>query len=238
MTTITEHDGSRPNPPLLGALAYLVMNLPIGIAAFVFVVTTMSVGVSLVIVWVGLAVLAVALLGMRGMATLERLRVHAMLRTYVASPYRPPGERSRWLGRVKDPATWKDLAYLVLMLPVGIAEFTIMVTFWSVGPYLALLPLYWHWMPGDWRAVVWDHPVVVVDSWLDTLPFAGLGVLVVALAIIVTKGLGTLHAQYARAMLGPSPRRISKLEGLSTAGAIDWSNEWPKSGADYRPVTR
>ena len=36
-----------------------------------------------------------------------------------------------------------------------------------------------------------------------------------------------LHARYARAMLGPSERRISKLEKLSTAGAIDWSDEWP-----------
>ncbi|MCA1655361.1 MAG: hypothetical protein LC635_02685, partial [Pseudonocardiaceae bacterium] len=73
-----------------------------------------------------------------------------------------------------------------------------------------------------------------------TLPFAGLGVLLLALAIIVTKGLGTLHARFARAMLGLSPRRISKLEGLSTAGAIDWSTEWPPDTATprYRPVSR
>lgn len=238
MTTTTERDGSRPNPPLLGALAYLVMNLPVGIASFVFVVTTMSLGVSTVVIWVGLAVLAVAVLGMRGMAALERLRVRAMLGTYVATPYRPVGEKSRWLGRVKDPATWKDMVYLILMLPVGIAEFTITVTLWSVALYLTLLPLYWNWIPSDWQLVLWDQPVVTIDSWLGTMPFAGLGLMVLALSIIVTKGLGTLHALYARAMLGPSERRISKLEGLSTAGAIDWSNEWPKNSMDYRPVTR
>jgi hypothetical protein len=238
-TATTERDGSRPNPPLLGALAYLVMNLPIGIASFTFVVTTMAVGVSTVVIWVGLAVLALAVLGMRGMTTLERLRVHAMLGTYVATPYRPAGEKSRWLSRVKDPATWKDMVYLVLMLPVGIAEFTIMVVLWSVSLYLTLLPLYWNWIPSDWQLVMWDHPVVNIDSWLGTLPFAGLGLLVLALSIIVTKGLGTLHAVYARAMLGPSERHIAKLEGLSTAGAIDWSNEWPSTTAmNYRPVTR
>jgi hypothetical protein len=238
MTTTTERDGSRPNPPLLGALAYLVMNLPIGIASFVFVVTTVSVGVSTVIIWVGLAVLAVAVLAMRGMATLERLRVRTMLGTYVASPYRPAGKKSRWLSRVKDPATWKDMVYLVLMLPVGIAEFTITVVLWAVALYLTLLPLYWNWIPDDWQLVLWNHQVVSIDSWLGTLPFAGLGVLMLAMAIIVTRGLGTLHAVYARAMLGPSERRIAKLEGLSTAGAIDWSNEWPANGVDYRPVTR
>lgn len=238
MTTITERDGTRPNPPLLGALAYLVMNLPIGIASFVFVVTTMAVGVGTIVIWVGLAVLAVAALGMRGMATLERLRVRTMLGTYVASPYRRTSEKSRWLSRIKDPATWKDMVYLVLMLPVGIAEFTIMVTLWSVSLYLTLLPLYWHWVPDDWQMVMWDHHVFNVDSWLGTLPFAGLGMLVLALTVIVTKGLGTLHAVYARAMLGPSERHIAKLEGLSTAGAIDWSNEWPANTTTYRPVTR
>lgn len=238
-TATTERDGSRPNPPLLGALAYLVMNLPIGIASFTFVVTTMAVGVSTVIIWVGLAVLAVAVLAMRGMAALERLRVHTMLGTYVASPYRPAGDKSRWLSRVKDPATWKDMVYLVLMLPLGIAEFTIMVVLWSVSLYLTLLPAYWTWLPNDWQIVLWDNNALVnVDSWLGTLPFAGLGVLLLAVSIIVTKGLGTLHAVYARAMLGPSERHIAKLEGLSTAGAIDWSKEWPSSSVNYGPVTR
>ncbi len=239
MTTTTERDGSQPNPALLGALAYLVMNLPVGIASFVFVVTTVSVGVSTVIIWVGLAVLAAAVFGMRGMASLERLRVHAMLGTYVASPYRPAPDKGRWLSRVKDPATYKDMAYLLLMLPIGIAEFTISVVLWSVGLDLAFLPAYWSWVPDEWQMVLWNHQVVSVDSWLGTLPFAGLGVLVLAFAAIVTKGLGTLHARYARAMLGPSQRRISKLEGLSTAGAIDWTTEWPATSTmTYGSVSR
>lgn len=240
MTTTTERDGTRPNPPLLGSLAYLVMNLPIGVASFTFVVTTMAVGVSTAIVWVGVAVLVLAMLGMRGMTTLERLRVHTMLGTYVASPYRPTPARSRWLARVKDPATWKDMVYLLLMLPLGIAEFVVMIVLWTVSLYLTVLPIYWTWIPDDWHMVLWDQQVLNVDSWLGTLPFAGLGVLLLAFATIATKALGTLHARYARAMLGPSRRRIAKLDGLSTAGAIDWSTEWPNttSTMNYRPVSR
>jgi hypothetical protein len=238
--TTTDRDGTRPNPPLLGSLAYLAMNLPIGIGSFVFVVTAMSVGVSTLIIWVGLAVLAVAALVMRGLASLERLRVHAMLGTYIASPYRPLPDKGRWMSRVKDPATWKDMAYLVLMLPLGIAEFTVVVVAWSVSLYLTFLPLLWHWVPSDWDLVVDKHPLWDIDSWVGTLPFAGLGVLLLALAIIVTNALGTAHAVYARAMLGPSQRRIAKLEGLSTAGAIDWSNEWPTntSATTYGSVSR
>jgi len=238
--TTTHRDGTRPNPPLLGSLAYLVMNLPIGIFSFVFVVTTMSLGVSTLIIWVGLAVLAFAFLGMRGLTSLERLRVHAMLGTYIASPYRPLPGKGRWGARIKDPATWKDLAYLVLMLPVSIAEFTIVVVLWSLSLYLTFLPVYWEWMPSDWHVVVWDRPLWSIDSWWGTLPFSGLGILILAAAVIVTNALGTLHAVYARAMLGPSERRIAKLEGLSTAGAIDWSNEWPQGTASmtYGSVSR
>lgn len=238
--TTSHRDGTRPNPPLLGSLAFLAMNLPIGIGSFVFVVTTMSLGVSTVIIWVGLAVLALAMMVMRGLAGLERLRVHALLGTYIASPYRPVPEKGRWLSRIKDPATWKDMAYLVLMLPIGIAEFVIVVVMWSASLYLALLPLYWSWLPGDWHAEVWNHSFVSLDSWWSTLPFAGLGVLLLALTIIVTNALGTAHAVYARAMLGPSPRRIEKLAGLSTAGAIDWSDAWPPNTASmtYGSVSR
>jgi hypothetical protein len=88
--------------------------------------------------------------------------------------------------------------------------------------------------------VLWDRAFFAPESWVGTLPFAGLGVLFLALAVIVTNALGTAHAVYARAMLGPNQRRISKLEGLSTAGAIDWTDAWPPNPAPmtYGPVSR
>lgn len=234
MATTTERDGTRPNPPLWGSLAYLLMNLPLGIAGFVFVVTTMSVGVSTVIIWVGLGVLALAVLVWRGAARLERLRVHAMLGTYVAEPYRPlPDGAGRMIARFKDPATWKDMAYFALLLPVGIAEFVISLVTWSVGIYLTLLPLYWGVMSDDWEMVLWNHNVFDPDSWIATLPWSAVGVLVLAVSIVTTKGLGTLHARYARAMLGPNPRRVSRMEQLNTAGAIDWN-----SPVNFGQVTR
>src|SRR5262245_54340294 len=128
---ITERDGTNPNPPVLGSLAYLVLNLPVGIASFVFLVTTVSVGVSTAIIWVGVPVLMVSLLMWRGAARLERRRVHTMLRAYIATPYRPlPESKNRWKTRLKDVATWKDFTYFVLLGPIGVAEFSLMVTLW------------------------------------------------------------------------------------------------------------
>ncbi|MCT2588212.1 sensor domain-containing protein [Actinophytocola gossypii] len=221
----TDRDGTQPDPPLWGSLAYLVLNLPIGIASFVFVVTMTSVGLSTVVIWVGLVVLAVAAVVWRGAAQLERMRVHAMLGTYVATPYRPlpDGVTKRVGARFKDPATYKDMAYHLLLLPIGVAEFTIMVTTWATSLWLVLMPVYYPWLPGDWHPVTWDGGAFDVDSWFETLPWAAAGLLVLAVTLTLTKVLGRAHARYARAVLGPSQQRIDRLAKLDTAGAIDWN---------------
>ena len=221
---VTERDGSRPNPPVLGSLAYLLLNLPVGIAGFVFVVTTVSVGVSTAIIWVGVPVLALAMLVWRGGARLERQRVHAMLRTYVALPYRPlpEGLSGQWRTRVRDAATWKDMAYFVLLLPIGVAEFTLMVSFWSVSLWLLLLPLYFGFLPADWYPEVWGHPLGSVDSAFEALPWAALGAILLAMTVVMTKGLGSLHARYARAMLGPSRRRVDAFDPSAVPAGVDF----------------
>ena len=54
-----------------------------------------------------------------------------MLDVRIADPYRTPISVTR-LGRVRDrlvdPATWKDLAYLLLLMPLGIASFLVVVS--------------------------------------------------------------------------------------------------------------
>lgn len=220
---VTESDGTRPNPPVLGSLAYLVLNLPVGIAGFVFVVTTMSVGLGTAIIWVGVPVLALAMLIWRGGARLERRRVHALLRTYIATPYRPlpEGLSAQWRTRVKDGATWKAMAYFVLLLPIGVAEFALMVSSWSASLWLLFLPVYFGFLPADWYPVAWDTPIGQVDSTWEALPWAALGAILLAMTIAMTKALGGLHARYARAMLGPSRRRVDALGRPAPAAATD-----------------
>ncbi|SDD89077.1 sensor domain-containing protein [Actinokineospora iranica] len=204
MTTI-HSDGRRPSPPIFGALGYLLMNLPVGIAGFVALVTLFSVGVGTAVVWVGLPVLAVAIVLARGAARVERARVHAMLGAYIASPYAPLPAKGQWKARVKEGATWRDVGYFLLLFPIGVAEFVLMVTFWSVSLSLLLLPVYYRFLPtGSWRLWDWERPVLVVDSVFEALPFAALGLLVLAVSVVLTRGLASAHAVFARALLGPS----------------------------------
>jgi hypothetical protein len=220
---VTERDGTHPNPPVLGSLAYLVLNLPVGIASFVFVVTMLSVGASTAIIWVGVPVLAIAMLAWRGGARLERRRVHAMLRTYIATPYRPvpEGRSGRWKTRIKDRATWKDLTYFVLLGPIGTAEFTLMVTFWSASLWLLFLPVWFGFFPHDWYPEVWGHVLGSVDTTWEALPWAAVGAVLLAVTIAMTRVLGAVHARFARAMLGPSGRQVDALQRTKSP-ATDW----------------
>ncbi|TNC21420.1 sensor domain-containing protein [Amycolatopsis alkalitolerans] len=205
-------DGTRPHPSVAGSLGYLLLNFPVGLAGFVAVVTLAPVGLSTAIVWLGVPVLAVLILGTRAAARFERARAHALLGTYVASPYRPLpaiGWRARWRARLLDGATWRDLGYFVVLFPIGTAEFVVLVTCWSVGLGLTTLPTYVGYLPEGT-----DLGLVRITSAVQALPWAVAGVLVLALSVVLTRELGAVHARFARLALGPGPRarRLAETE--------------------------
>ncbi|HKS46842.1 MAG TPA: sensor domain-containing protein [Amycolatopsis sp.] len=212
-----ERDGRNPQPPVGGSLLYLMMNLPLGIASFTALVTLVLLGLGTVIVWVGVPVLALLFLGLRGAARAERERVHSLLGAYVATPYRPlpeSGQKARWKAQLTDAATYRDFTYFLLLLPLGITEFILLVTSWSVALGLVTLPISVRYVPGGaYYFPSKDVRWFVVDSTLDALPWAALGVLFVAVAVALTRVLGGLHARFARLVLGPGPRARRLAEG-------------------------
>ncbi|WP_198010100.1 sensor domain-containing protein, partial [Saccharomonospora halophila] len=68
------HLDDRPpvRPRVAGAVAFTLLSLPAGLVSFVALVTLTAAGAPTVLVWVGVPVLAVALLVTRGGARLER----------------------------------------------------------------------------------------------------------------------------------------------------------------------
>ncbi len=162
------------------AAAYLVASMAVGIFWFVVLVSGISVGLSLVIIWVGLPILALTMLAWRGGAWLERRWVGLALGARIPEPYRPlptGGLLARWLAMAADPATWKDFAYLVLLFPLGIAWFG-------------------------------DRPNVVLDTLPEALAAAVLGLLLCLVAAWATRGMAVAHAAIAQGLLGPSPAQL------------------------------
>jgi len=122
--------------------AYLLLDLPLGVAWFTLVVTGLSVGAGvLVLMFIGVAVVALTLVSMRLVSAVERGRARLLLDVDVPDPFVPLRWQGTWKDRAKmifaDRTSWKAMAYSLLMLPVGILTFTLAVTLWSVALSMA-----------------------------------------------------------------------------------------------------
>jgi hypothetical protein len=206
----------RRDPPFGGSVVFLLMNLPLGVAAFVLLTSFAAAGLGTAVVWVGVGLLALLVLAVRGGARMERARVYALLDRYIDLPYLPlpVGKQGlRWKARLKDLSTWRDLLYFFVLFPLGLVEFVLVTTFWSTSLALAGLPIYFRWLPGGAYYFPSDElRWLTVDSTVEALPWAALGVLFIALSVALTKALAGMHARLANALLGPTVAQRRRME--------------------------
>src|SRR5262245_23124136 len=204
---------------------HLLLNLPIGIATFTIVVTGFALGFSLLITLIGIPILFALLYVSRAMGTFERVRAALLLDAEVARPYRADPPKDTWwrvhLSRATDPATWIEMGYHLLLLPIGTITFTILVTFWTLGLTLVLVPLFGWWLPNgvhvfdSWITLsVSDSPLTIqlgdatsTAHWIIDTPFEyaiiiALGLLVLFLTPWVTRGVAHVNRAIVRGMLG------------------------------------
>ncbi|MEU5659318.1 sensor domain-containing protein [Streptomyces sp. NPDC047737] len=147
-------DDDRPPPARFAfdrwtwkEIAYLLANLPMAIAGFVYTVFLIGVGAGLSVTVIGLPLLALGLQGARGLGRAERGRARAMLGLRIEEPSpMPRGRRTGgffawlWAG-LKDPVGWRALLYSFMRLPWGVATFAVtlasLFVLWPVLPYIA-----------------------------------------------------------------------------------------------------
>ena len=189
--------------------AYLLIDLPVGVAGFTFVVTGLSLGAGLLITLVGIPILVLTLLGCRGAAWLE-LRRARLLSLDLPDP--PPLDRTgSFLRRASRPLVdgvgWRAAAYFVLMLPVGIVTFTVAITIWATALGLLTLPA-WAWSvphggPQFGNAYYWNKP------WQLALAVLA-GAILTLLAPWVVRALAACDRGLVRGLLGTSRRTLEQ----------------------------
>jgi signal transduction histidine kinase len=195
-------DGMR-KPNALAAGFYLLTNLVTGIFWFTLSAVLIVVGFATSVLWVGLPILWLAMNVVRGGATMERAWVRAALRTDVPSPYRekPAGTLwQRWKHQFTDPATWRDLGYLALLLPAGALEFAAVVAMIAVVGAFVAVPF---WI-GEAPFAIVVGEFWTIDSFFSALPLTAIGLALIPFALMGVRALGSLHGRMARAMLGPT----------------------------------
>ncbi|MBT8166380.1 MAG: sensor domain-containing protein [Acidimicrobiia bacterium] len=205
---------------------YLLLGLPLGIFYFVFLVTSLSLGVGLVIIWVGVPILFGAVLIWRGLGAVERGLVGGLLGEDIDPPQKPTIEGTSYAKKAKavlaDSYTWRSFAWLLLRFPLGIAGFVLTVVLLSVSIGLLFAPVT---LAVDDVAVTVDSSRIVIDDgavvvetgdvdlgWVEDIPvwtawlLPVLGVFALAGSAHAISGFGRLHGLMARPLLGPSER--------------------------------
>ena len=207
----------------LTATIYLLLSMFVGLTWHVILAVGLTVGVGTLIIWVGVFVLALTLLAWRGGAWLERRWVGAMLGVHIPDPYRPLPDGSLWRrARVlaSDPATWKDLAYLVVLFPLGLIWFVVTTTVWTLALGLLTAPL-WFWVPADGAVALFengDRSYLVLDTLPEAILAGVVGAALCVAAAWVVRGMAIAHGAVALALLGPSQNQLqARVEALQTS---------------------
>jgi signal transduction histidine kinase len=197
--------------------AYVLLALPLAMLYFAVLVTGLSTGIGAAVTLVGIPVLIGTMFAWRWMAELERTLARSLLGEDVPSPYRqvPPGA---WWPRLRvrlvDPATWKDLAYLLLLFPLALFTFVVAVTLLGVALGLLAAPA-WYWSLPDGI----ELGAMNIDTIWEALAAVPVGAVLLLAALRIVNWLGALHGAFARVMLGPSsdPELEAQVVDLSTA---------------------
>ncbi|MGW7419816.1 sensor histidine kinase [Streptomyces sp. NPDC054813] len=222
--------------------AYVLLGLPIGVALFVWTVTMLSLGVGLLVTFIGIPVLAAALAGCRGFGALERARARGLLRLEVADPeplrMRKPGVMA-WIGAVlKSGTSWRHLLYAVLQFPWSMFSFVVALNFWAYGWALLTYPL-WFWVfpmyagQGGLQLYGDAHHSVYLDNPFEITVTALVGLLFTLATPWIVRALTLVDRLMVHGLLGPSKLASRVVELESDRGVVV-----DTAAADLRRIER
>jgi uncharacterized membrane protein len=189
------------------SLFFMILSLATGIIYFTFVAVGLSLSAGLAVLIIGVPFFLLFIGITRVISLAEGRLIEAMTGARMPRrPLHPDSAQGFWVrvGRMlKDRRTWSTLAYLVLMLPLGIAYFTIAIVGLAVSLSFIFAPL----VELADRIGWWGHfdNVHLNPAWLESLwvlPWMLLvGVLLLTLVMHLARGVGRLHGMFAKALL-------------------------------------
>jgi signal transduction histidine kinase len=208
------------------ATIYLVGGMLLAVPVAVVLSVGISVGLGMLPVFlVGLPILAATMLAWRRFAAWERERAALVLGAPIAPPPSPvragTGLWARLVAHVRWRTTWKELAWAVLLVPLGTLTGAAATAAWSVGVALVATPAGHLVAPDDTTLGELAWP------WLVAAPIAGVAAL--GAAALVAEGLGAAMGALARSLLGAAERDVlaARVDTLETtrAGAVESADQ-------------
>lgn len=200
----------RPRLALVGwAVPLLLLSLPAGLPLFIITV----VGLPLVGVFGAGIPLAVAGVWLtRRLTDVHRWIFARVLDVPIPRPYRRPpaaGRLRRLAAPLGDPATWRDLGWLLLDSTIGFTVYLLVISLFGGFLWYASLPLLW-WIlaqsaGADTAALVLrtDFGLWAIDSQETSFVAIPIAIALLLLALWLTPPLMRGYARLSRSLLGP-----------------------------------
>ena len=196
------------DPRTYGALFYMLLSLATGIIYFTVVTTGVSLSLGLMILIIGIPLLVLFLGLVRVLSLVEGRIVEVLLGERM--PRRPLyTQRDKgWLERIKemftDGRTWTAMLYFLLMLPLGIAYFTAVVTLLSTSLAFIVAPFGYFFTNGDHGMSFGEVDLLTDAPWLLPL-LSVVGVVLLFATLHLARGIGKLHGLLAKHLLVRNP---------------------------------
>ena len=161
----------------------------------------------------GLAGWLVVTLAWLGAGVLRRVRSDVYLLLTLTEPR--PAPDGKWWQRVvamaTDLQTWREIAYLTLLAPLGLAGCIVVVAAWTGTAVLVLLPLYNPFLANGAR--IGRHGLLnglpftmVVDTVPETVLMGAVGIGLALAAPWIARAVAGAESRLAAGLLGPSER--------------------------------
>ncbi|NGO69995.1 sensor domain-containing protein [Streptomyces boncukensis] len=180
-------------------VGYLLSGLPLGTAAFVLLVTGFSLGVSTLVIALGVPVLGGTLAMARYFARVESAQIEYVTgRALPPLPERTP--RGGW-AMLADAQGWRDLLHAVVMFPVRVTTFSLSVS-WMAGAAGGLTYGLWSWsLPRDENDGLADLAFGWSGRGPDIAFMMVLGAFFLATCVPVIRGLVAAQTGLGRVLL-------------------------------------
>jgi signal transduction histidine kinase len=213
-------------------LGYALIGLPLGVAGFAFTVATLSVGLGILSLVIGLPLIAAGSIVARWFGALDRAVARRLLGMNVAEPAPlqvQPGFLGWFRSQLTDVVAWRARAYLLLRLPLSVAAFAVALTVWVIGIAYTVAPLAWALgldhvtvrQNGVVRHLTASYGNFYFDTWPRIWLLCVQGVILVLLAPWALRGVLMLDRWLIGGLLGPTAsERVRDLE-QTRAHAVD-----------------
>jgi uncharacterized membrane protein len=193
--------GVVADPRTYASMFYMVLALATGIFYFTWVVAGVSMSFGLAVLIIGIPFVILYFGSVRVLSLVEGRIVEVMLGERM--PRRPlySGRGKPLLERIKDmftdPRTWSTQLYFLLMLPLGIAYFTFVVTGLSVSLSLIATPVLMLLGYGD---MVQMDGINLHPQWAWPIALV-VGTVLLFAVLHAVRAIGRLHGQLAKHLL-------------------------------------